>query len=103
MRVVWSELAENELDKIYDYYVKEASIEIAKKIAIGIIKETEKLIKLPLIGQEEELLSHRKFNYRYLIYKNYKIIYHVDLNNKFIKISDVFDTRQNPSKLNRNQ
>lgn len=103
MRGIWSELAENELDKIYDYYEKEVSIEIAKKIAIGNIKEKEKLIKPPLIAQEEQLLSQRKLNYRYLIYENYKIIYHVDLNNEFIKISDVFDTPQNPSKLKRNK
>lgn len=64
-----------------------------------IISEPEKLIKAPFIGQEEELLKQRKIGYRYLVFKNYKLIYSVDTENGFIKIADVFDTRQNPPKL----
>jgi len=59
------------------------------------------LLKTPQIGQEEELLKQRDVNYRYLVFKNYKLIYSVDTENGFIKISDVFDTRQNPPKLKR--
>lgn len=57
---------------------------------------------MPLIGQEEELLKHREIRYRYLVFKNYKLIYSIDELNKFIKITDVFDTRQNRVKINRN-
>lgn len=66
-----------------------------------IISEPEKLIKASFIGQEEELLKQRKIGYRYLVFKNYKLIYSVDTENGFIKIADVFDTRQNPPKLKR--
>ncbi|MDO7174099.1 hypothetical protein [Mariniflexile sp. AS56] len=59
------------------------------------------MIKTPLIGQEEELLKHRETQYRYLVFRNYKLIYSVDNQNGFIKIADVFDTRQNPPKLKR--
>tara|TARA_R110002020_G_scaffold47905_5_gene136870 strand:- start:7625 stop:7810 length:186 start_codon:yes stop_codon:yes gene_type:complete len=59
------------------------------------------LIKTPQIGQEEELPIQREILYRYLVYKNYKLIYSVDTENGFIKIADVFDTRQNPPKLKR--
>ncbi len=64
-----------------------------------IIKEPEKLINSPLIGQVEELLKGRSIEYRYLVFKNYKLIYSIDSKNKFIKIADVFDTRQYPEKL----
>ncbi|GGG44174.1 hypothetical protein GCM10010976_14710 [Bizionia arctica] len=57
--------------------------------------------KTPHIGQEEELLQQRIIHYRYLVFKNYKLIYSVDTENGFIKIADIFDTSQNPPKLKR--
>ena len=38
---------------------------------------------------------------KYLVFKNYKLIYSADTENGFIKIADIFDTRQNPTKLQR--
>ena len=101
LKIIWSEFAETQLDEIYEYYEKKASPRIAKKLLKGIINEPKKLIKTPQIGQEEELLKQREIYYRYLVYKNYKLIYSVDTENGFIKIADVFDTRQNPPKLKR--
>jgi len=100
LKIIWSEFAETQLDKIYEYYEKNASPRIAKKLLKVIINEPEKLIQKPLIGQEEELLKQREIHYRYLVYKNYKLIYSVDMENGFIKIADVFDCRQNPVKIN---
>jgi len=37
------------------------------------------------------------------IYKKCQIIYSVDQENIFIKIADVFDTRQNPIKIHRTE
>ncbi|MFB9057196.1 type II toxin-antitoxin system RelE/ParE family toxin [Mariniflexile ostreae] len=101
LKIIWSEFAETQLDEIYEYYKKEASTRIAKKLLKGIINEPKKLIKTPLIGQEEELLKQREIHYRYLVFENYKLIYSVDTENGFIKIADVFDTRQNPPKIKR--
>ena len=70
-----------------------------KKIVSGIIKSTQSLKNDPFIGQVEPLLNERVETYRYLVFKNYKIIYSVDENKSLIKIADVFDTRQNPDKL----
>ncbi|MDP2685746.1 MAG: type II toxin-antitoxin system RelE/ParE family toxin [Aequorivita sp.] len=100
-KIVWSAFAETQLDEIYEYYEKKASSKIAKKLLKGIINESKKLVKTPQIGQEEELLIPRRIHYRYLVYKNYKLIYSVDADNGFVKIADVFDTRQNPPKLKR--
>ena len=55
------------------------------------------------MGQEEELLKVRDKKFRYLLYKNYKIIYFDDKLELLIKVYDVFDTRQNPIKLKRNK
>ncbi len=101
-RIIWSDFAEKQLDEIFAYYEKKASPNVAMNLVKGIIKAPDKLLKSPLIGQKEDLLKHRAIEYRYFVYKNYKLIYTVDDANALIKISDVFDTRQNPPKLNRN-
>lgn len=99
--IIWSEFSDNQLDEIYDYIKKEASIKVAKKLLNGIINEPNKLIESPYLGQKEELLINRKNEYRYLVYKNYKLIYFIDDKNEFIKIMDVFNTSQNPIKMKR--
>ncbi len=101
LKIIWSAFAETQLDEIYDYYEKEVSSRVATKLIKGIINETKKLIKAPFIGQEEEMLKEREIHYRYLVYKNYKLIYSVNKEKGFIKIADVFDTRQNPPKIKR--
>ncbi|TXD81677.1 type II toxin-antitoxin system RelE/ParE family toxin [Subsaximicrobium wynnwilliamsii] len=98
-KIIWSEFAEIQLDEIYEYYEKKASSKIAAKLVKGIISAPGKLITSPYIGQAEDLLKERKIQYRYLVFKNYKLIYAVDKENGFIKIADVFDTRQNPPKM----
>ena len=55
----------------------------------------------PKIGQEEELLEEDPKDFRYLVYKSYKIIYLVNWNENRIEVFDVFDTRQNPIKIKR--
>lgn len=101
LKIVWSQFAENELDKIYDYYLHRAGIRIAKKIIQEIVSEPNKLISNNLSTQIEELLLDRESEYHYLICKNYKIIYSIDKEKKQIQIADIFDTRQNPVKLKR--
>ncbi|MCR9182830.1 MAG: type II toxin-antitoxin system RelE/ParE family toxin [Flavobacteriaceae bacterium] len=101
LKLFWTEFSQKELEKIYKYYREKAGIRIAKKLVNGIYNETLKLKKQPKIGQTEELLKKREQEFRYLIYKNYKIIYWIDNKENRIEINDVFDTRQNPIKIER--
>lgn len=101
LKIIWSQFAETEIDKIYDYYLEKAGIRVAKKIIQEIISEPNKLLSNNLSTQIEELLLDRESKYHYLVCKNYKIIYSIDKENKLIQIADVFDTRQNPVKLKR--
>lgn len=87
--------------RFIDYYKEISSLNTAKKLIKGIITAPDVLIKSPDIGQEEESLKHRKIQYRYLVYKNYKLIYSVNENEGFIELADVFDTRQHPEKITR--
>lgn len=99
--VVWSHFAEKQLDEIFEYYFRKVNVGLAKRIIGDLIKETDRLRITPFIGQLEPLLHNFSLEYRYLILGNYKIIYTVDSEYNLIKISDIFDTRQNPVKINR--
>src|SRR5699024_11421967 len=103
LEIIWSDFAEKQLDEIFEYYEENTSTRVAKKLIKNVLNEPKKLIKNPFIGQMEVLLKQRKITYRYLVYKSYKIIYSVDQDNGFIKIADVFDTRQYPEKIKRTE
>ncbi|MFC3416608.1 type II toxin-antitoxin system RelE/ParE family toxin [Algoriphagus hitonicola] len=90
-----------QLETIFQYYKEKANPRIAKKLVNGIIRECQMLKKNPKIGRIEELLKERKERFRFLIYKNYKLIYWINKKENRIEIVDVFDTRQNPIKISR--
>lgn len=100
-KIIWSDFAQTELDKIFEYYIENVSLQVAKNIIEKIILEPNKILSHPEITQIEELLLDRENQYRYLICENYKIIYTIDSKQKRIMIADVFDTRQNPAKIKR--
>ncbi len=99
-KVVWSDFAELQLHKIFEYYLENASLLVAQNLIEAIILEPNKLLKNPEIAQKEDLLAKRNDNYRYIICKSYKFFFLYN-NLKMIKVADVFDTRQNPTKMKR--
>ncbi len=101
LKINWTDFSKKELKNIFEYYKEKASLIVARKLVTSIAKETLKLKKQAKIGQEEELLKNDLRAFRYLIYKNFKIIYFINLENNTIEIFDVFDTRQNPIKIKR--
>ncbi|AGC76707.1 plasmid stabilization system protein ParE [Nonlabens dokdonensis] len=98
----WSTTAQEQLFLIYEYYSEKLSSKTASKLIRGIINESLSLKQTPYLGQKEVLLENRSKDFRYLIHKNYKIIYVIDEEIYTIKIYDVFDVRQSPNKLFRN-
>jgi toxin ParE1/3/4 len=99
MKVVWSQFAEDQLDEIYAFYLDQAGEKIAGNLISSIINHPKYLINYPKAGQVENLLLERETEYRYIVFKNYKIIFSIDQELQLIKIADVFDTRQNPIKI----
>ena len=102
IEIFWTDFAKNQLKKIFDYYKGRAGLRIAKQISKEIIKKADSLSDFPKIGVVEEFLKERPQKFRYVISTNYKIIYWINNEEKRIEISDVFDTRQNPEKLQQN-
>ncbi len=99
LEVYWTRLAENKLDDIFSYYETTVNNSTAKKLVTGIIDKTIGIENNPYIGQKELLLERYEQKFRYLVYKNYKIIYWINLGKGRIEIANIFDTRQNPSKM----
>ena len=99
MIIYWTRFAENKLEEIFTYYKLKAGISFAKNLVNGIVDASLNLEQNPYSGPVEDLLSERIQEFRYLVFKNYKIIYWVDGINKKIFISNIFDTRQNPHRI----
>ncbi len=98
MKIIWSNFASETLTDIYKYYKETASKSVADKIKSKIFSATKQLLKQPESGQIEKSLEHLQEGHRYLVEYSYKIVY------KQVKegiiITDVFDTRQDPGKIN---
>jgi addiction module RelE/StbE family toxin len=100
-KILWTDFAINQLKDIFDYHLVKASSNIAQRLVQKIIDATIILEKNPKAGRKEDLLANRLQDFRFLIIKNYKIIYWIDYKFNIINVSTVFDTRQNPDKIDK--
>ena len=96
-KVRWTIQASENLEEIFDFLERTSSSEYASKVIQNIYKKTEILNQYPKIGQIEFRLINRKFEYRYLIFSHYKVIYFLD--GDIAIIAMVFDCRKHPLKL----
>lgn len=99
LEVYWLQLVEDKLEDIYGYYCEKAGKQIAIGLINGIVNTTIGIESQPEIGQIEVELDHRKEEFRYLIFKSYKIVYWINYKYERIEIANIFDTRQNPKNL----
>lgn len=101
-KIIWSKFSEQQIDDIFSYYQeKSRSYNVTQKIIERILLAPDKLINNPRIGQKEFSLQHKNIDYHYIVESNYKIIYSIDDEKNQVRIVDVFDTRQNPTKIER--
>lgn len=98
--VYWTQFAEDKLEDLFAYYTEKASLRVAQHLVDEIIDRSLELETNPLIGQKEILLADRAQEFRYLVCKNYKIVYWVNKKRRRIEIVNLFDCRQNPQKMN---
>lgn len=96
-QVIWTNFAISELKNIFLYCRMVAGDKVANKIKKSIFDATKPLVQHPFIGAVEENLTDLKQGHRYLVSGNYKIIYKMVDND--IYVTDVFDCRQNPTKM----
>lgn len=99
LTVYWTRLAEDKINDIFEYYKFKGGIAVAQNLVNGIIDVSLSLEFNAYGGQKEELLSNKNEDFRYSIFKNYKIIYWIDEHRQIVYVSNIFDTRQNSQKL----
>ena len=97
MRIVWTRSAVSELEYIYKFYKRNASVSVARNLKLQLFTSVKQLENHPFSGPIEENLIGTKYEYRYLVEGNYKIIYRCDDN--IVYITDVFDCRRDPQKM----
>lgn len=97
LEVYWTDFAIERLEGIFDFYISRVSSLKAQKIVDSITDTTILLEKHPKIGQVEEQFKSRNREYRYLVSRNYKIIYWINV--PYVYIATVFDCRQDPTLL----
>ena len=98
-KILWTDFAINQLKDIFDSHLIKASSNIAQKLIQRIIDATIILENNPKSGRKEDLLNTRTQEFRFIIVKNYKIIYWIDYEFNIVYIATVFDTRQNPKQI----
>lgn len=97
IKIEWSEISAKQLRDIFDYYSYKANPKVAKSVVNKIVGGVDILLKNPLAGPKEELLTKMPEGFRYLVVNNHKIIYWQE--DEVITIASVFDCRQNPQKM----
>ncbi|MCH7397567.1 type II toxin-antitoxin system RelE/ParE family toxin [Belliella sp. DSM 107340] len=97
MKIVWTDFAIRNLKDIFDCYSTRVNKKVAHKIRLQILKSSRQLKYNPNSGSIDPNLISLNKNHRYLISGYYKLIYRV-VEDKVV-INDVFDTRQDPSKM----
>lgn len=99
MTIFWTEFARSELREIHSYYSQKANTKVANRIKSEIFRKVKMLITRPEIGQIEPNLEKTGLGFRYVVAGNFKIIYKPQIDCIFI--TDIFDTRRDPGKMNK--
>lgn len=97
MKLIFTEQAIASLQECLDFFPPEVSPQTINQIRDRIVAKAEQLLDNPSMGQYEEYLEHLGLSHRRIIEGNYKIIYRIKDDN--IIVTDIFDSRQNPSKM----
>ena len=97
MKLLYTERAIVSLQECLDFFPPEVPPEKINEVRDKILAKADKLLENPYLGQQEEYLEHIGQSHRRVIEGYYKIIY--KLEGETIVITDIFDSRQDPSKM----
>lgn len=92
-KIRWSAEAKADVKKIYDF-TKNKSVQGAKNVVTDIQNAPKTIVFDKQYSVDEYACECRK-----IVVRNYKILYNIDIENQFINVISVFDTRQSPDKL----
>ena len=96
-KVVISDLAKTDLQKIISYISKNENVAVAKHVEHGILSEMKKLERFPTAYPKDDYASTNEKVIRFLVKWSYKILFFIEKNKVYVV--GIFHTAQNPSKL----
>jgi toxin ParE1/3/4 len=99
MKLIYTEQALLSLEEALNFIAPKVTHEKLIEIRDKILDAADSLVLQPLQGSREPFLAHLGLDHRRLVVSHYKIIYRIVGN--YIYITDIFDSRQNPSKMKR--
>lgn len=97
-KVVLTKTAKSKLKEIYDFYCENSKESTALQIIRVITEAIYLLEQFPKLGQIELSLEELNLGHRRYVKGYFKIVYRIE--NEIIYVTDIFDTRQDPSKIN---
>ncbi|MDM1404948.1 type II toxin-antitoxin system RelE/ParE family toxin [Myroides marinus] len=100
MKVILSQFATKKLKEIYSYYSCYVDVEKAKEVKGVLLASIMQLIDFLFLGQKE-LSFHSRYERRYLLTLNYKILY--EIVDDSVVVLDIFHTKQLPHKMYLNE
>ena len=100
MKIVWSEYALQKLRELVSYCQSKVGFRKTENIITAIVLRIDDLVNFPYLGQVEQN-NHSKYERRYILVYNYKILYEVTKED--IVILDIFHTKQSPQKMYVNE
>jgi plasmid stabilization system protein ParE len=96
-RIIWTAFAQYQLELVYEFAC-EQSPSYGDKVIEGIDLSIQQLLQFPLSGAIEQRLANLAEEYRFVVYSYFKVIYRFEPAGVIVIVS-VFDTRQDPQKL----
>lgn len=97
MKLIYTNQALQSLKELLEFIVDESNIGQAQKVRDQILSKVDRLQDHPHMGQKEIYLEHLGLAHRRIVVSHYKIIYRIK--GHALYITDIFDTRQDPSKM----
>jgi toxin ParE1/3/4 len=97
MKVLITDFAKLQLTNIYDYYKLQGFGKYGRSIRKEVINKALMLRDFPNMGVIEPNLIEFDLEHRYVLVKNYKVIYR-QLADTII-VTDIFDTRKDPKEM----
>lgn len=90
MKIIFSTKANDTLTDIFAYIATEYNIESAERIVNEIVDGTIILERFPKLGR-----VFKGENIRFLVIGKYVVVYHINLNDNIILITEVYTASQN--------
>ncbi len=94
-KIKWTEKASSHLQIIYEYIAEDSKI-YATRFIKSLILSTKKLKSMPKCGRK--VPEFEDYDFREVIFRNYRIIYRISEENKDIEILSVFHSARDLKK-----